>query len=156
MKKKTNFEPKFRTVRLRTYPIAGNYDNQGVVIGWSNRGAYQDVDGSGIPGQKTDYLEVMFLDHEKNKDGKLLFEKVKLLDLFNNGVQKHYKIISKETSVREEATGEQITVSMYDPKHGLVNTGEVVDGYVAYSDVTYTIEIPGRKEPLVIDGMFVN
>lgn len=156
LRKKTNFEPSYRTVRLRQYPKAGDFDNLGWVIGWSHRGAYRDSDLSGIPGQQTDWIDIMFLDDEKTKEGLPKFEKVRLLDLLNKSVQKHFEIIEKKTKIREVPTNEKINVVMFDPQHGLIGTGEIVDGYVSYSEDTYVLKFPGREKPLSIDGIFVN
>jgi len=39
LREKKSYEPKFRTARLRKYPVAGNFDDQDYIIGWSDRGA---------------------------------------------------------------------------------------------------------------------
>lgn len=156
LREKKNFEPKFRTVRIRKYPMAGDYENQGYIIGWSNRGAYQVVDKSGVAPQIVDMLDVQFLGHEKNAEGKLKFESIPLLSMYNKGVQVHCKILDKKVEPRKEPTGEEIDVTVYDPKHGMMATGDKIDGYTAYSDVTYTIQIPGVEGPTVVDETFVN
>ena len=53
-------------------------------------------------------------------------------------------------------TGEEIATTSFDPKHGTVETGETVDGYVAYSDIQYKIQIPGVDDPIWIDSKFCN
>ena len=156
LREKKNFEPKFRTVRIRKYPMKGDYDNQGYVIGWSNRGSYQMVDKSGISPVIVDMLDVQFLGHERSKDGKLQFEAIPLLGLFNKGVQVHCKIIKSDRKEVVIPTGEAIDIVTYDPKHGMLPTGEQIDGYVTQSEIKYTIEIPGVKEPVEIDAMYVN
>lgn len=156
LREKKNFEPKFRTVRIRKYPMNGNYEDQGYIIGWSNRGAYQVVDKSGISPQIIDMVDVQFLGHEKGTDGKLKFESISLLSMYNKGVQVHCKILDKKVEPRKEPTGEELDITVYDPKHGMIATGDKIDGYVAYSDVTYTIQIPGVEGSTVIDETFVN
>ena len=157
LREKKNFEPKFRTVRIRKYPIKGDYDNQGYVVGWTNRGAYQMVDKSGISPQIVDMIDIIFLGAERDaKTGKLQAEAVPLLSLFNKGVQVHCKIIKQERHEVKEPTGEEIDITVYDPKHGMMPTGEKIDGYVGRSDVTYTIQIPGVQGETEIDGIYVN
>lgn len=143
-------EPKFRTLRLREFPIGGDFNNKGIVIGWTNRGAYQEVDKTGLRPEIVDYIDIFFLDHDAKP------EKVRLLDLLNNGVQKHYKIKSKnETKDVKILTGEEIEVTAFDDAHGTVGTGEMIDGFVGHSDITYTIEIPGHAD-IEIDQLYVN
>ena len=156
LRERKSFEPKFRTVRLRKYPMAGDFSKQGFVVGWTNRGAYQEVDRSGVTPQNVDMIEVIFLGHEKNPEtGKLQAEKIKLLDLLNKGEQVHCKVLSVERKDRKEPTGEEIDVTVWDPAHGLMATGDKIDGWVGYSDITYTVEIPGVGTA-VIDGLYVN
>lgn len=156
LREKTSREPKFRTVRMRKYPMKGDFDKQEFIVGWSNRGAYQMVDKSGITPVIVDMLDIQFLGHERNPDGKLAFEAVPLLSLLNKGVQVHCKIVDVKTEPRKEPTGEEIDISVYDPQHGMTSTGEKIDGYVAYSDITYTIQIPGKTDTIQVDGKFVN
>lgn len=156
LRERKNFEPAFRTVRLRQYPMGGNEEKLGYVMGWTNRGAYQKVDRvSGPVPVMVDYVDIVFLDQER-VDGKLIAESVPLLDLLNRGIQKHCKIIKVVKEPRKEPTGEEITITSWDPQHGLVTTGETIDGYVGFTDITYTVQIPGRAEPVEIDGKYVN
>lgn len=154
LRERKNYEPKFRTVRIRKYPMAGKFDDLGYVVGWSSRGAYQEVDRSGISPQIVDFVDLAFLGHEK-KDDKLQFEKVKLLDLLNKGEQVHCKIIEAKNTTRREPTSEEINVTVWDPQHGLVATGDMIDGYTAFTDTSFVIEIPGVGKTEV-DGMYVN
>jgi hypothetical protein len=156
LREKKSFEPKFRTVRLRQYPIGGDETKLGYVVGWTNKGAYQEVDRSGVSPVIVDMIDIIFLGHERNKDGKLQAEKVKLLDLMNKGVQVHCKIIEKKVAPRQEPTGEEIDVTVFDPQHGLIATGDKVDGYTMFSDISYLVQIPGVAEPVWVDGEFVN
>jgi hypothetical protein len=156
LRQKKTFEPKFRTVRIRKFPIAGNEENLGYVVGWTNKGAYQEVDRSGISPQVVDYIDIIFHGQERTKEGKLKAEKVRLLDLFNKGVQVHCKILDVKKEPRQVPTGQEINVTTWDPQHGLVDTGEKVDGWVGFTDMTYTIQIPGIPDPVVIDALFVN
>jgi hypothetical protein len=156
LKMKKSFEPKFRTVRIRQYPMKGNVENLGFVIGWSNRGAYQKLDTTGTSPQMSEYLDVFFLGHERNDEGKLQAESIKSLDLINKGIQVHCKILDTKKEVREVPTNEEIGVTTWDPQHGLIDTGEKVDGYVAYTDTTYTIQVPGEVKPVVVDSKYVN
>jgi hypothetical protein len=155
LREKKSYEPKFRTVRIRKYPMAGKFDDLGYVVGWTNRGAFQEVDKTGIIPQFVDMIEVFFLGHEKNSEGKLQAEKIRLLDLLNKGEQVHCKIINVKKDDKRVATGEEINVTTWDPQHGLIATGDIIDGYVGFSDLTYTIEIPGKGQ-IDIDGLYCN
>lgn len=156
LREKKSFEPKFRTVRIRKYPIAGDVNNLGYVVGWTSRGAYQEVDRSGVSPQVVDYIDILFLGQERSEKGKIRAEKVKLLDLFNHGIQVHCKIIDSKVEPKKKPTGEEIDVSVFDPQHGLVATGDKIDGFVTYSDIVYTIQVPGQDKPVEIDATFVN
>ena len=156
LREKKNFEPAFRTVRIRKYPIAGDYENLGYVIGWDHRGAYQEVDRTGVSPQVLDFINIFFLGKERGENGKLKAEKVKLLDLINNSVQVHCKILETKKNIIKVPTGEEIDVSVFDPQHGLVSTGDKVDGYFTQSEVKYTISIPGIDKPVEVGGEFVN
>lgn len=157
LREKKSFEPKFRTVRLRKYPIAGDTTNLGYIVGWTNRGAYQEVDRTGVRPEIVDYIDIVFLGVEKTKEGKIKAEKVRLLDFINNGVQVHCKILEtkREDDIRVP-TGEEIDVTVFDPAHGLVQTGDKIDGYVAYSEISYKVQIPGQTEPVWIDSTYCN
>lgn len=156
LREKRSFEPKFRTVRLRKYPIAGDVTNLGYVIGWDNRGAYQEVDRNGVSPTLVDYINIIFLDHEKTSDGKIKAEKVRLLDLLNNGQQVHCKILDTKTKPVQFPTGEEIDISIYDPAHGMVSTGEKIDGYIVVSDTEYKLQVPGHDDGVWIDAEFCN
>ncbi len=156
LRSKKDFSPKFRTVRLRKYPIAGDFTNLGYVIGWTNRGAYQEVDRTGVSPQIVDFIDIIFLGKEKNAEGKLQAEKVRLLDLINKGEQVHCKILKQTRKEVPVPTGEEIDVTVFDPQHGLVSTGEKVDGFITYSDIKLEVQIPGVAEPITIDSSFVN
>lgn len=156
LRKKKDFAPKFHSVKLRQYPIAGDHENLGWVVGWTNRGAYQEVDRSGVSPQMVDYIDIIFLGDEKTKEGKIKAEKVRLLDLLNKGTQTYCKVLKEDRTPRAEPTGEEIDVSIFDPAHGLIQTGEKVDGVVMFSDVVLTIEVPGHPSPVEIDSTFVN
>lgn len=156
LRERKNFEPKFRTLRLRKYPIAGDFENKGYVIGWTNRGAYQTVDKTGIAPVIVDMIDIVFLGQEKSKDGKLKAEQVKLLDLMNKGEFVHCKILEIKKENKKVPTNEEIDVTIFDPAHGLVSTGETVDGYFAYDDLKYKIQIPSIAEPVWIDAIYAN
>lgn len=156
LREKKTFEPKFRTVRLRKYAVAGDITDQDIVVGWTNRGAYQEVDRSGVSPQIVDFIDVVFLRNQNPKDGKIKAEKIKLLDLMNNGSQVHCKIIKSERNDRKHETGEEIDITVFDPAHGLVSTGEKIDGYVTKSDIVLTVQVPGIETPVVIDAMYAN
>lgn len=155
IREKKTFEPKFRTVRIRKYPMAGDVTNPGYVIGWTSRGAYQEVDRSGVSPQIVDYIDIFFLGNDRTEDGKLKAEKVKLLDLLNKSEQVNCKIIKTVREDKIHPTGEEISVTSWDPQHGLIDTGEKVDGFYKQSDITYTIAVPGNGE-IEIDAEFVN
>lgn len=156
LREKKSFEPKFRTVRMRKYPKMGDVGNLGFVIGWTNRGAYQEVDRTGVAPTVVDYIDIIFLGDERNDEGKLKAEKVKLLDFMNNGVQVHCKILETDTKPRKEPTNEEIDVAIFDPAHGLITTGEKVDGYTVFSDTKHKLQIPGITEPVWVDATYAN
>lgn len=156
LREKKNYEPAFRTVRIRKYPIGGDHENMGYVVGWSNRGAYQKVDRTGVTPQVIDYLDIFFLGHERDTDGKLQAEAVPLLSFLNDGVPVHCKIIETKNFPRKEPTGEEINVTMFDPQHGLMQTGDVIDGYVGYTDRKFVIQIPGVDGTTEIDEKYIN
>lgn len=156
LREKKNYEPKFRTIRIRKFPIAGNVEDMGYVIGWTNRGAYHKVVQTGMGPREVDYIDVIFLGKERNTDGKLQAETIPLLDLLNKGEQVVCKIIKTEREDQKIPTGEELDVTTWDPQHGLVMTGDKIDGYVVQSDIKYTIQIPDIAEPLVIDAKFCN
>ncbi len=155
LRERKTYEPKFRTVRIRKYPIAGNFENQGYVIGWTSRGAYQKVDSSGISKQIVDFIDVIFLGQERNAEGKLQAESVPLLDLISRGEQVTCKIVSQNRKDEKIPTGEEIDVTTWDPQHGLVATGDKIDGYISRSTIEYTIEVPGKGQ-VTVDGMYLN
>ena len=156
LREKKNFEPKFRTVKLKKYPMFGDETNLGYVIGWTSKGAYQTVDRTGVSPQIVDMIDIIYLGNERNKQGKLQAESVKLLDLLNKGLPVICKILKEEKVVRTVPTGEEIHCTSWDPQHGLVDNGEVIDGYVAYTDITLTLQVPGISDPVVVDQMYVN
>lgn len=156
LREKQNFEPKFRTVRLKKFPMKGKHEDPGYIIGWTNRGAYQVIDKSGISAVTVDMIDVIFLDHERNDKGVLQAESIPLLKLMNDGAYVHCKILDRVVTKDRKATGEEINVSVFDEKHGLMRTGDVVDGYVEFTDIQLKIQIPGRAEPVAIDSKFVN
>lgn len=155
IREKKNFEPKFRTVRIRKYPIAGDDNNMGYVVGWTNKGAYQEVDRNGISPQIVDFIDVIYLGQEKTSEGKIKAEKIRLLDFLNRGVQVHCKIIDSSREEIKVPTGEEINVSIFDPAHGLITTGDTIDGWTAYSDIKYKVQIPGVGEHW-IDSLYAN
>lgn len=156
IRERKTYEPKFRTVRIRKFPIGGDDTNLGYVIGWTNKGAYEEVDRTGVTPQIVNYLDVIFLGHEKTKEGKIKAEKIRLLDFLNKGQQVFCKIVEAKKVPRTEPTGEEIDVTTWDPQHGLIATGEKIDGFVTYSDIKYTVQIPGLDKPVEVDGEFVN
>lgn len=152
LREKKSYEPKFRTARLRKYPVAGDYNDQDYIIGWTDRGAYQVVDRNGLTPQMVDKIDVIFL---RNKNKKVA-ETVNLLDVLNKGIQEHVKIIEIKKRTIEAPTGEEIDVTTFDPAHGLTSTGEKVDGMTTFSDNDYVVQIPGEKELLTINEKFLN
>lgn len=154
LRERKNFEPKFHTVRLRKYPKAGG-DELHYVIGWTNKGAYQEVDRTGVAPQVIDFIDIIYLGDETTKDGKIKAEKVKLLDFLNKGQQVHCKILETKVEPVKVPTGEVINVTVFDPQHGMVSTGDEIDGYVVQSDTKFRVQVLGHGEVL-IDGEFVN
>lgn len=170
-----NFEPAFRTVGIKKYPIAGDVENLGYVIGWTNRGAYQKVDKTGVAPVIVDYIDIFYLGKEHNAEGKLEAESVPLLSLIN-ATEVNCKVIDikdengntnkpmyvpelnpeSRPGLRKVPTGEEIHVTTFDPKHGLIETGDVIDGWVGFTDRTYVIQIPGIAEAVEIDEKYVN
>lgn len=177
-KDRKQFTPAFRTVGIKKMPIGGDPEKEGYVIGWTNRGAYQKVDKSGVSAQIVDFIDVLFLDHERNEAGKLQAESVSLLSLLGasevickvlevkDWQGKPYKIRytpmidpdvgSDRDGEQRTYTGEMINVTTWDPKHGLVETGETIEGWVARTDLTFVLQIPGRSEPVEVDSKFCN
>jgi len=155
LKEKKDFEPKFRSIRIRKYPMFGDELNLGYVIAWTNKGAYQDAEMTPMGKVLSDYIDVIYLGNEK-KDGKIQAEKIKLLDFLNKGQQVHCKILETTRNEKKVATGEEIDVSIFDPAHGLISTGDKIDGYYAYSEIKYKIQIPGVAEPIWIDALYAN
>lgn len=156
LREKKNYEPAFRTVRLRKYPIAGNPEDLGIIIGWTSRGAYHKVVQTGMGPREVDFIDVIFLGHEKTPDGKIKAESIALLDLINKSEMVTCKITHTVREEKKDPTGEEIDITTYDPQHGLMATGEKIDGYVGYSDIQYTVQIPNFAEPVVIDAKFCN
>lgn len=150
LREKKSFEPKFRTVKIRKYPIGGDDTNLGYVIGWTKKGAYEEVDRTGVSPQIVNYIDVIFYGQPKKA------EKIRLLDLLNKGQQVHCKVIDVKRTPRVEATGEEIDVTVFDPTHGLISTGDKIDGVIGYSDYVYTIQIPGIADPVAVNDDFVN
>lgn len=177
-KHRKEFTPAFRTVTLKKMAMNGEYENEGYVIGWTNRGAYHKIDRSGVSAVAVDYIDVLFLGHERNKEGKLQAESVPLLSLLScpevtckvlevrDHEGKPYKIryqpmIDPDIGLdrdgeRREYTGEKIRVKTFDPKHGLQETDDTIEGWVAFTDLTFLIQIPGIEEPIEIDSKFCN
>jgi len=149
LRKRRDFTPKFRTVKMRRYPVNGDPAKLDYVIGWTDRGAFEEVDRSGLSPQMVNYMEIIFMTQPKKA------EKVKILDLLNRGIQVSCKVAEEKRRVKEVPTGEEISVSMFDPQHGMISTGEVVDGMTTYHDTDYLIEIPG-SDPVWINGKFLN
>ncbi len=170
LRERKNFEPAFRTVTLKKYPIKGDVENLGYVIGWTNRGAYQRVNRDGIAPVVVDYIDIIFLGHERNEEGKLQAESVPLLSLLNaaevnckvlevkdyNGEKFRITYPPTGQGVRKMPTGEEINITTFDPKHGMVATGDMIDGWVGFTDLTYVIQIPAVPEPVEVDGKYLN
>lgn len=154
LRERKNDEPKFHTVRLRKYPKAGG-DELHYVMGWTNKGAYQEVDRTGVSPQIVDFLDIIYLGDETTKDGKIKAEKVRLLDFLNKGQQVHCRIVETKNEPVKIPTGEEIQVVTFDPQHGLMTTGDRIDGYVIQSNIKFKINVPGHGE-VWIDGEFVN
>lgn len=154
IREKKSFEPKFRTVKLRKFPVAGNYDDQDYIVGWSDRGAYQQIDRSGLSPQIIDVIDVMFLRNLNSKPQR--YEVIKLLDILNKGEQVSAKVVEKKVKNVPHETGEEIDVTLFDPAHGLMSTGDKVDGVTMMPDNEYVIQIPGVIDPLTIKEKFLN
>lgn len=174
LREKKNIEPTFRTVYLRKYDPtnSGDPDKEDFIVGWTPRGAYRKPVDNGLGGKEfVEFLDIILLNSEKTKDGKIQAISVPALDVMNNGHRvacriadiKDYKGNSFKPTYpqtgqaeRKVATGEEISVTTWDPRHGLIDSGEMVDGWVAFSDLTFLVQIPGRAEPYEIDQRFVN
>lgn len=173
LREKKNMEPAFRTVSLRKYDPtnSGDPDKEDFIVAWTPRGAYRKAVDNGLGGKEfVEYLDVIFLNGEK-KDGKVQAVSVPALEVMNSGRRvmcrvldiKDYKGQSFKPTYpqthqaeRKVATGEEIQITTWDPKHGLVTSGETIDGWVAFSDLTFVIQVPGHSEPLEIDQRFCN
>lgn len=149
LKEKKTFEPKFRTVRLRKYPIAGDENNMGYIIGWTKKGAYQEPVQTPIGAQLVDFIDVIFYGKESKA------EKIKLLDMLNKGEQVVCKILEQQRKEIKKETGEEIGVNVFDPQHGLIATGDTVDGYVAHYEIKYKLQVPDLGE-IWVDSEYVN
>ncbi len=156
LREKKSFEPKFRTVRLRQFPMGGDIEKMGYIVGWTNRGAYEVVDRTGTAPVVVNMIDVIFYGQEKTKEGKIKAEAIKLLDLFNNGKQVHCKILEQKREEVKVPTGEEIDVTVFDPAHGLVSTGDKIDGWVAFSEIKLKLQVPGLPDPVWIDAAFCN
>ncbi len=100
-------------------------------------------------------------DLEKARDEKCFpvaraIMKVKLLDLFNKGIQVHCKIVDVKKEDKIIPTNEEIDVTIFDPAHGLISTGEKIDGFVTHTDLQYKIHIPGVQDEVWVDAEFLN
>lgn len=173
LRERKNTEPTFRTVFLRKYDPtnSGDPEKEDYVVAWTPRGAYRKwVDNGSGNKEQVEYIDVIFLNGE-TKDGKVQAVSVPALDVINSGRRVACRVLDvkdfkgnsfKATypqtgqAERKVATGEEISITTWDPKHGLVDTGEMIDGWVAFSDLTYQVQIPGRAEPYDIDSRFVN
>jgi hypothetical protein len=170
LRERPNFEPSFRTVTLKKYPMKGDSDKLGIVIGWTPKGAYQKVDRTGVSPQVVDWIDVIFLDHERDEKGTLQAESVPLLSLLAAPEVVCKVLETKDykgrpfvptyppTGQAEQKikTGEDISVSVWDPKHGLIQSGEKIDGWVGVTKLTYVIQVPGYSEPIEIDDRYLN
>ena len=174
LRQRKNFEPAFRTVAIKKLQKSDDPEDVGYVIGWTNRGAYQKVDKTGVAPMIVDYIDVIILGDERvtegEKAGTLKAYSVPLLSLINSQevnckvletkdyTGKPFRLSYPPTGQGEKivATGEEIAVTTFDPKHGLVQTGDMIDGYVGFTDLTFVIQIPGVPEPLEIDAKYVN
>lgn len=154
LRERKNFEPPFRTVGIKKYPIKGDIEKLGHVVGWTNRGAYQKVDKSGVAPVIVDFIDIVFLEVGK-VDGVLQAESVPLLSLIN-AEEVICKILETKNKPRKEPTGEEINVTTFDPKHGMVETGDIIDGWVGFTDTSFVIQIPGVVESVEVDSRYVN
>lgn len=181
LRERKKFEPAFRTVTMKKFPIAGGGEDGsdvGIVIGWTNRGAYQKVDKSGVSAQVVDYIDILFLGHERNEQGKLQAESVPLLSLLGapevvckilemkDYEGKPFKLrysplvdpdLSTDRQGEEKiSTGEEIRIKEFDIKHGLMESGDTIDGYIGQTNLTFVLQIPGWSEPVEVDAKYVN
>lgn len=158
LRKKKSFEPAFRTVKLRKYPMMKDHNNQGYVVGWTDRGAYEEVTVTPMGPQKILYIDLIFAGHEKNEEGKTQAEKVNYIDFLNNSTVERFKIIESKREPNEVATGEDIDIVVFDPQHGLVSTGEKIDGYTVFTNVQHQVSIPevNNGAPMWIDATYCN
>ena len=76
--------------------------------------------------------------------------------MYNKGQQVHCKILEQKKEDIKVPTGEEIDVTVFDPAHGLVATGDKIDGYIVNSTQKFKLQVPGVEEPIWIDGTFVN
>lgn len=168
-----NTEPAFRTVSLRKYDPSnsGDPEKEDFIIAWTPRGAYRKwVDNGSGSKEQVDYLDVIFLNGKKD-GAKVEAVSVPAIDVMTSGRRvlcrvldiKDYKGRSFKPTYpatgqaeRKIATGEEMQITSWDPKHGLVTTGETIDGWIGVSDLTFVIQVPGHAEPLEIDSRFVN
>src|SRR3978361_434952 len=55
LRQKKTFEPAFRVARLKKLPFNGDPEDMRIVIGWTNRGSYQNVERHGTDPHVLDY-----------------------------------------------------------------------------------------------------
>lgn len=170
LRRRKTFDPAFRTVAIKKFQLGEGAEDFRYVIGYTNRGAYQKVDKSGLAPVNVDYIDVILLGDERDENGKLKAVTVPLLTLINSPevdckiletkdyTGKPFRLTYPATGQGEKLmpTGEEIAATTFDPKHGLIQTGEMIDGYVGFTDLTFVIQIPGVSDPLEIDSKYVN
>lgn len=170
LRRRRNFEPAFRTVAIKKLSIGENAEDFRYVIGYTDRGAYPVVDRTGVAPIIVDFIDVILLGAERTDNGKLQSVTVPLLTLINSPevnckvletkdyTGKPFRLTYPATGQGEQLvpTGEEIAATTLDPKHGLVTTGEIIDGFVGFTNLTFVIQIPGVADPLEIDQKYVN
>lgn len=170
LRERKNYTPAFRTVTLKKFSVDEDPEHAKIVVGWTNRGSYRKVDRSGVAPEIVNYLDIILLDDEKTEDGKLKAYSVPLLTLLEAEEvtckvleMKDYKGEQFRPSYpptgfgeKKVGTGEVIRITSWSPEHGLIETGEEIDGWVGFTDLSLILQIPGRPEPLEIDQKYVN
>lgn len=134
---------------LRMVSMADTKGNETkkLVIGWTAKGCYVKVkDHPNEP--ETLMYDVLFYGDEKAvpitakkfKDG----ERIKCVE------------VSRDIKLEKHATGEEMEVTQFDPKHGMTATGIIIDGFDQRPEGTYTLQVPGFPDPITVNMNHVN
>ena len=147
-----SLEERFKTKKyyLRKIKIVDDKgeDHGGIVVGWTDRGAYEVVDKSGVSAIMVNYMDVFLLRKKTPVTVKAMTVK--------DGERIECTEVSRDIKIHKHKTGEEIEVMEWDEKHGHLSTGTMIDGYYATPEGTITVSIPGIAEPYTINQKYLN